>query len=301
MQWRIFGGPAVGADGVDVELTSMQARLLGVLLVRANQPVSVPALIDGAWLGSPPGCEEVALRMQVARIRKRMRAAIGDDHALVTGHHAYSLRVATHELDVHRFETIFERATHGHNGHDTAQERLCLLEEALRIAQGEPLSEFGEESWASGVAEHWRDRKLSVEDTRFDVLIRMGRIEQAADELAEATAAQPYRERRWALRMIALYRSGRQADALRAFTTARNKLVEDIGVEPGAELHSLERAMLRHDVALSSRSGVLAADISTRSVGPRSRQPDDEQIRRTRPAMGPEQAVGTTHDVRLRS
>ncbi len=248
MYYRVFGGPTIESDGVGLRLTPMQARLIGLLLVRANQTVSMATLIDETWLGSPPARAEVALRMQIARVRKRLLAATGRADALATEHHGYRLAIAPHELDVNRFEAIVEQARH-----QDADDALHLLEKALRIARGEPLGEFANERWAFGVAEHWRNRALSVAEARFDLLICMGRCAQAADELAEATAAHPYRERRWAQQMVALYRSGRQAEALQAFHTARAVLVEELGIEPGRELCALERAVLRQDPDLSLR------------------------------------------------
>ncbi len=219
MDGRVFGGPAIGSGGVEVALTSMQARLIGILLVHGNHAVQLSTLIDEAWSGLPPDRAEVALRMQIARIRKRLIAVVGDAGALVTEHHAYRLAIAGDRLDVNRFEVAVDSAERAREQHRDG-DALCLFEKALHIACGEPLGEFVDERWASGVAQHWRDRRLTVEDARFELLISTEKLSQAADELAEATASTPYRERRWALRMLALYRSGRQADALRAYHSA---------------------------------------------------------------------------------
>ena len=168
MDGRVFGGPAIGSGGVEVALTSMQARLIGILLVHGNHAVQLSTLIDEAWSGLPPDRAEVALRMQIARIRKRLIAVVGDAGALVTEHHAYRLAIAGDRLDVNRFEVAVDSAERAREQHRDG-DALCLFEKALHIACGEPLGEFVDERWASGVAQHWRDRRLTVEDARFEI------------------------------------------------------------------------------------------------------------------------------------
>jgi predicted ATPase/DNA-binding SARP family transcriptional activator len=204
--------------------------LLGLLLLRANEVVAQDALVDALWGESPPPTALTALHGQVSRLRR----LLGDDR-LQTRPPGYLLRVEHEELDLHRFQRLL------------AQERY---EEALALWRGPPLSDLAFESFAQGEIARLEELRLAALERRFERELAEGRHVEAAGRLAAALREQPLRERFTAQLMLALYRAGRQADALDAFQQARNRLVEELGLEPGEELQTLQRRILEHDPGL---------------------------------------------------
>jgi predicted ATPase/DNA-binding SARP family transcriptional activator len=204
--------------------------LLGMLLLRANEVVAQDALVDALWGESPPPTALTALHGQVSRLRR----LLGDDR-LQTRPPGYLLRVDHEELDLHRFQRLL------------AQERY---EEALALWRGPPLSDLAFESFAQGEIARLEELRLAALERRFERELAEGRHVDVAGRLAAALREHPLRERFTAQLMLALYRAGRQADALEAFQQARGRLVEELGLEPGEELKVLQRRILEHDAAL---------------------------------------------------
>jgi predicted ATPase/DNA-binding SARP family transcriptional activator len=207
-----------------------QRALLGYLLLRANEVVAQDRLVDALWGESPPASAVTALHGYVSRLRRALGAG-----RLETRPPGYVLRVAAGELDVHRFRELL------------AQDRY---DEALALWRGPPLDDLAFEDFAQSEIARLEELRLSALEQRFERVLADGRHADVVGELAAAVRAHPLRERLAEQLMLALYRSGRQADALAAYRDARARLVEELGLEPGEALRELERRILAHDPGL---------------------------------------------------
>ena len=242
MEFRLLGPlEVIGDDGLAAALGGSRPRaLLALLLLNPNEAVSTDRLIDGVWGESPPASAAGALQVHVHALRK----ALGADR-IVTRAPGYLVRVEPGELDVDRFEQLLaDGDPHG----------------ALALWRGEALADVAFEQFALAEAARLEELRLGALEARIDADLDAGRHRALAGELDALAAAHPHRERLQAQRMLALYRSGRQADALAAYREARDAL-DELGLEPSAELRRLER---RH-----ARAGSLAGRRS--SVRPRCR------------------------------
>ena len=239
VEFRILGPLEVRDGGRVVPLGGARQRaVLGLLLLEANRVVPVERLVDGVWGDAPPASVHASLQNHLVRLRREL----GD--RLVTRPPGYLLRVAPDELDLDRFRRLVEEADHAEPA--IAAERL---REALALWRGPPLADLGTEP-AGQAAAHLGQLRLSTLEDRVDADLTLGRHVQLVPELEDLVAHEPYRERLRRQLIVALYRSGRQAEALDAYADARRTLVEELGTEPGRELQDLQRAVLSHDSAL---------------------------------------------------
>ena len=244
-EFRVLGPLQLLRDGAPVELTSpTQKALLSVLLMRANAPVPNDVLVDAAWEGSPPGRAADTLRVHVSQLRK----AVGRD-ALATVTGGYVLDAPPERVDAHLFAQELARAADLLERGDArgAWERL---ETALARWRGEAYEDVRFHAFAREEIRRLDDLRLDALERRAQAGLALGRHEQLAGELAEAVERSPHREELWAQLMLALYRCGRQEEALEAFRTAGRRLDEELGLEPGPRLRELERAVLAHDPSL---------------------------------------------------
>ena len=249
-----FEGP-VGVPG------GKPRALLARLLLDAGRAVPVDVLVDALWGESPPASAAKILQAHVSALRKALGAA-----AIETRGGGYALRGVTSDLA--RFEELGERA----RGAAEPALRADLLRQALALWRGAPLAEFRREAFAEGAAARLAELRLEALAQRVDAELDLGRHEALVGELTELVAEEPLRERLRAQLMLALYRSGRQADALLVYREGRARLVEELGIEPGPMLQELERAILRHDSALdappapaarpASRGPVVCVDVA---------------------------------------
>jgi DNA-binding SARP family transcriptional activator len=254
MEFRVLGPlEAIGDDGRPVRLGGQRERaLLALLLTRPNQVVSVDAIVDGLWGGAPPRSAEKTLQSHVVRLRRtlepaRPRGAPGE--VLVTREPGYLLRVAPGALDAARFEELV-RQGRGPLAAGDAQAGAATLRRALALWRGPAFQEFAHTSFAWAEAERLAELRLGAIEDRVHAELAVGRDRELVPELEGLVGAQPLRERLWAALLLGLYRAGRQADALRAYQRARSMLVEELGIEPGAELRRLQAAILAQDPAL---------------------------------------------------
>ena len=227
---------------------AQQRRLLAILLLHANQVVGRDRLVDLLWGEDPPMTATHGLEVQVSRLRKllgpeRLEASAG----------GYVLRVAPGELDVHRFRLLAAEGRRQLEQGDPAA-ALELLSEALATAGGRPLEEFENEPFARAEASALIELRLGLTEDRFAAELALGRGAELVPELEKLVSEAPARERPRAQLMLALYRAGRQADALETYRAARRTLVEEFGLEPGRELQELERAILAQDPGLDTPS-----------------------------------------------
>jgi DNA-binding SARP family transcriptional activator/pimeloyl-ACP methyl ester carboxylesterase len=219
-----------------------------MLLVHANQVVSSDRLIEELWPGQPADRAADSLQVRLWQLRKAFRSA-GEDGRLATQPPGYLLRVAAEELDALRFERL---ATEGNAalGSGDAATAARRLDEALREWRGPALADVDTVPFARAEASRLEEERLAVLESRAEALLACGRHRELIAELDTLTTAHPLRERFWFQRMLALYRVGRQAEALRAYRDLRAILVAELAIEPSPDLRELERRILRQDRVL---------------------------------------------------
>jgi len=253
LQFRILGPHEVWRDGAIVDLgTRKQRAVLAVLLLNANRVVPTERLIDELWGDKPPETARSALQVYVAALRKALG---GEVSALRTSAPGYVLDVEPGALDLDRFTALRAEA----QGAGDEERRSEVLREALELWRDTPLADLSTEPFAAKAVARLEEQRLEALEQRIDADLALGRHASLVLELEALVAEQPYRERPRAQLMLALYRSGRQADALRAYQTARRTLGDELGLEPGPELRELEAAILRHDARLSLDGSVASA------------------------------------------
>lgn len=239
MEFRILGPLEVADDGRLLALGGTKQRaLLALLLLRANEVVSQDRLIDELWGESPPESGKTALQVHVSQLRK----ALGPD-LIVTRPPGYVIQVGDGELDLHRFEQLVAAARTGE-----PVEAARLLREGLALWRGAALAELGDSFAATERA--LEEQRLAALEQRIDADLALGEHADLVPELERLVREQPLRERLRGQLMLALYRGGRQADALEVYRSGRRLLDEELGLEPGEELQRLEKAILNHDPSL---------------------------------------------------
>ena len=245
IEFRVLGSLEVVEDDHPLALGSPQQRLLlAVLLVHHGEPVSSDRLIDELWGEQAPASAIKIVQGYVSNLRKVLGNGL-----LVTRGHGYLLQTEPGQLDADRFESLLAAGRNASHEGDprTAAERL---REALALWRGPPLADFAYESFAQSEIARLDEAHLGALEERIDAELTLGQHAQLVSELEGLVRQHPLRERLIAQLMLALYRSGRQADALESYRLARGRLVEELGLEPGRELAQLERAILVHDAVL---------------------------------------------------
>jgi DNA-binding SARP family transcriptional activator len=239
-----------GPDG-RVRIGGAKERLvLALLVLRAGEVVSRDALVDALWADHPPATAVKTMQGYVARVRKALDAA-GMPGLMVTRAPGYVLHASSQATDVVSFEA------HARAGHmalvagDGARARM-ELSRGLEQWRGEALADCRGGGWATTEALRLDEQRLVTLEDRVDADLMLGAHGAAVGELESLVARYPLRERLWAALMLALYRSGRQADAVRAYQRAREVLVGELGLEPGHELRRLEAAILVGDPSLDA-------------------------------------------------
>ena len=242
-------GPIVAADGHGpVELGGpLPRRLLAALVAAQGRPVSNALLVELVWEGDPPARADASVQAYVSGLRK----ALGGRNVLPRSPAGYQCVLEPGAVDTERFAKDVDEGRRPLKAGD-AGAALVALDQALGYWRGEPYAELAGSSWASAEAARLRELRAVAVEERLAAVLQSGDAAAAAAELEAAVEDAPYRERRWALLVLSLYRSGRQADALAALRRVRNLLVEDLGVDPGPELQNLERAVLAQDPGLLS-------------------------------------------------
>jgi DNA-binding SARP family transcriptional activator len=251
IEFRILGPLEVVREGGTLELGAGKRRaLLAVLLLHANEVVSADRLIDDLWGERAPSTAPKIVQGYVSQLRKLFEN--GGAGLLVTRLPGYVLRLEDGQLDASRFASL---AAEGRAAlaADAAQEAATLLREALALWRGPPLAEFAFDSFAQDEIARLDELGLATLEDRIDADLLLGRQEEIVAELQTLVARHPLRERLRGQLMIALYRDGRQAEALQAYQLARAVLREELGLEPGRGLQEIEQAILRQDPELDAR------------------------------------------------
>jgi DNA-binding SARP family transcriptional activator len=247
MEFCVLGPLEARRDGRPVALGGAKQRaLLAVLLLHAGEVVSTDRLIDELWGDDPPATAAHTVQVFVSRLRK----ALGDGGAaLVTAAPGYAVRLEPGALDLERFEQLVSEGRSALEEGD-ADAASARLRDALALWRGPALADFSYEAFAQPAIARLEELRLSALADRIEADLALGRHGELIGELESLVAEHPLRERFRGQLMLALYRSGRQADALDAYQEARRVLVEELGIEPGPPLQRLERAILVQDAAL---------------------------------------------------
>ncbi|MGW6022054.1 BTAD domain-containing putative transcriptional regulator [Streptomyces sp. NPDC055099] len=248
-EYRLLGPLEVLFDDRPVALRAAKQRvLLASLLVDANKAVATGTLIDRLWDEPPDGARN-ALQNYVLRLRRTLDDRSGGP--IRTCADGYRIDVPDEALDLHRFDSLVARARAAAAAR--APERASvLLGEALTLWRGEPFADVPSERLRREIAPALNERRLGAVELRTDADLRLGRHADALPRLRELTAAHPLQERFWAQRMLALYRSGRQGEALECYRTVSALLLDELGVDPGAELWQLHQRVLAADPSLTA-------------------------------------------------
>lgn len=265
MDFRILGPLEVcDGEGNAIELGGRQQRLvLAMLLLHRNEVVSVDRLIDVVWGERAPAGAPKNVQIHVSRLRKALEPASrsrSTKPVIRTQANGYVLEVGPAELDVDRFQLLVEEGRRalaaGQPGRAGAK-----LREALAIWRGEPLADFAYDSFAQSEIRRLEELRLGAVEERIDADLGLGRENDVTPELQGLVNHHPLRERLRGQLMLALYRSGRKAEALRVYDEARRALAEELGLEPSESLRRLHRAVLTDDLALSHQDGSPAAPV----------------------------------------
>jgi YVTN family beta-propeller protein len=258
VEFRLLGPLELrGDDGAPIDLGGRQQRLIvAYLLLRANQAVSVDSLADALWGEQPPTSAVKSVQVQVSRLRRALGAAHGDETAarLRTSGNGYLLLVHPEELDTDRFQRLLEEGRRRLAAGDPASAG-ATIRDALGLWRGPPLGEFVYSEFAQAEIARLEELRLSALEERFDAELALGRHAAQLADLEAFVVEHPLRERPRAQLMLALYRSGRHAEALRVYEDARRKLAEELGLEPSDTLKRLQRAILEKDPALDLPAG----------------------------------------------
>ncbi|MCX5226044.1 BTAD domain-containing putative transcriptional regulator [Streptomyces sp. NBC_00233] len=260
MRFAVLGETAVRTeDGTPVRVPELKVRaLLAALLVDAGRPVAAFRLVDDLWGDEPPGNPLRALQAKVSQLRRAFEEAEpGGRDLVVTQAPGYLLAVPEGALDAHEFARIAARARETADPHD----RAVLLGEALDLWRGPAFAEFAEEPFARAAADRLEEERLVVRETQAEARLESGEQDVLAGELAELVARHPLRERLRAVQLRALYRAGRQSEALAGYEELRTLLADELGLDPSPELTALHAAMLRQDASLSAPAAAPPAPV----------------------------------------
>jgi DNA-binding SARP family transcriptional activator len=273
----VLGPLEVTWHDVPVPLGSSRPQaLLGRLLLARNRVVSTEELLDALWPDEPPGPAEVALRSLVSRLRKRLRDAGVTRELIVTKQPGYTVPLGDDEFDAVAFERDVTTARSLHGSGDRAAASAAFVR-ALSRWNGPAYGEIAAEPFARAEAARLEELRLTALEERIDVDLSIGRHRELVGELDVLTAEHPLRERLWAQRMLALYRSGRQAEALRAYHEVRGLLDDELGLTPSPMLMQLESDILQQRSTLDFESPGVTV-VQPRPSAPSVEEPPGDKI-----------------------
>jgi ABC-type transport system substrate-binding protein/DNA-binding SARP family transcriptional activator/sugar lactone lactonase YvrE len=233
VELRLLGPIEVRLEDRPIELGPRKQRaLLAMLALQVGRTVTADRLVEGLWGEEPPASAPKMVQLYVSHLRPLLE---GSGARIATRNGGYELQLCGDEVDVVRFERLLDQSR---------------AREALALWRGDALADVAGEPFAAAEIRRLDDLRLRAAESAIELDLAAGRHAEVIGELERLVAAEPLREHLHAQRMLALYRSGRQAEALEAYRDARSALVEQIGVEPGTELRSLQDAILAQDPAL---------------------------------------------------
>jgi predicted ATPase/DNA-binding SARP family transcriptional activator len=248
---ELLGPPAlVGDDGARLKVAGRQRALLALLALAAPRPVTSDRLLDALWGDDLPADPANALQQRISSLRKVVDPS-RRGRVLVTSPDGYALRVEDERIDARRFARL---AARGSELLATGQpvDALAELDAALALWKGDALEGFADEAWAQAEAHRLMELRRTTTEDRFEAALAMGAGAEVVGELTDLLARHPLRERVAGQLMLALYRGGRQADALAVYDRTRRQLVDELGVDPGPALQAVYRRVLDQDPALGA-------------------------------------------------
>src|SRR5215211_2719415 len=249
MEFSVLGSLEVRAGGRPLSLGGAKPRgVLAFLLLHAGEPVSAERLALALWGDEAPASAGRTVQVYVSRLR----LALGGDCGLLTTPAGYLMRVDDDELDLDRFERLVADGRRA-LAEDAPERAAAALDEALSLWRGPPLGDLGSLPFAARELARLEEQRLEAVELSMQAGLAAGRHAELVPELRQLAREHPWCEQLHAHLMLALYRSGRQADALEAYRRAREVLAEELGIEPGAELTELHAQILAHDPGLAAR------------------------------------------------
>jgi DNA-binding SARP family transcriptional activator len=254
VEFRILGPLEVVGDAGPIRLGGPKQRAtLAILLLHANHVVSVDKLADDLYAGAAPVTAVTQVQRQISELRK----ALASTSVIETQAPGYVIRLSPEQLDLDRFERRTEAASQA-LAHGEAEAAADLFREALALWRGAALADLAYESFAQASIERLEELRLAALEQLIESELALGRHAELVGRLDALVSDHPLRERLRGQLMLALYRSGRQAEALEVYRRTREKLVQEFGIEPTPALHELERAILGQDPSLDLEQVVLA-------------------------------------------
>jgi predicted ATPase/DNA-binding SARP family transcriptional activator len=233
-----------GSDERDIEISGAKLRsFLAILSLHVGRPVQTEQLVDALWGEAPPP----GVRNGLQRLASKLRRSLGSTDVVAMRAGGYALDLPPDAVDVHRFDALVEAARRAE-----AIDAIQLLHEAEALWRGDALVEFAYEDFAAPTITRLTELRRSAIGQRLDLELELGRHHDALPELESLVHLHPLRERLRATLMLALYRAGRQSDALRAYQDGRRILGDELGLEPGPDLRRLEAAILAQDAELGA-------------------------------------------------
>lgn len=258
MDFRILGPLEVVDAGSALPLGGRNQRtLLALLLLHAGEVVSSDRMIDALWGEEPPRTAATSVQNSISRLRK----LLGPER-LVTRSPGYELRLQGDRVDAQRVRELVDEARV-----TSPADRVKLMDEAEQLWRGPALAEFAYEAFAQAAIAELEELRLGVVEERIDAELELGRNAELLGELERLVAEHPLRERPRAQLMLALYRAGRQADALHAYQETRRSLLEQLGIEPGPALQRIHGAILRQDRSLEGATPRAGPEDELEEVG----------------------------------
>ena len=240
MELLVLGPIEVRTDGCQIPLgASKQRAVLAMLSLRANSTVSTDELIEGLWGEHPPATAGKMVQQYVSQLRRLLADGNGRGEVIVTRGRGYELRIPSDDVDALRFAGLVERGA---------------ARQALTLWRGRALDDIADEPFAAAEIRRLEELRLNALEQAIDADLAEGRHSELVAELKALVAEHPLSERLHGQLMLALYRSGRQAEALEAYRAARELLVEEVGIEPGHDLQRLHAAILSQDASLDAPS-----------------------------------------------
>jgi DNA-binding SARP family transcriptional activator len=270
MEFGVLGPLQVRSDGRPVPVGApMQRALLAALLLHANQVVSVEQLIDYLWDQTPPPSARTTLQNYILRLRRLLpeRPERAGGQLLVTTAPGYLLQLRPGELDLDRFQRLVTDAR-ASTIQGELERAAGLLRDALALWRGQPLCDVASEPLRRLHLPRLEEQRLGAVEARIDAELGLGLHAELTGELHGLVDEQPLRERFRAQLMLALYRCGRQAEALEVYRSTWRLLSDELGVQPGPDLRRLEQAILREDASLDLPAGVAAGHPPAATISP---------------------------------
>jgi DNA-binding SARP family transcriptional activator/tetratricopeptide (TPR) repeat protein len=268
LELRVLGELTAAQDGVEIDLGGRRQRaVLAALVIHRGQVVAADRLADLVWGDRLPANPSGALQAYVSHLRRRLQPEAGARRrgdVIVRAGNGYLLRLAADAVDAWRFESVVDCST-GLNPADSAR----ALDDALRLWRGPAYAEYAGEPWVEAEIARLDELRAVARERVLDARLQLGDAALLIGDLEVLVAEQPMREERWRLLVLALYRAHRQADALAALRRARELLADELGVDPGPALRSLEAEVLAQSPSLDARPvPASAAAPSTVAAGP---------------------------------